>query len=177
MHCSFGLSIWLSHPASAWTRGYAMWIRSWSYSYIELYDLYQTQVMSRKINYIPFFCRQSRVVLKPPLAFITPCTHAHRGKVIGSVIVVITEIARSRISGVFVGADCCYLVTNSKKTSSWPSRLSKGNHESCQRRFFVGHAYQPYLQQYFVLHGIYLSCLIANVPGILPCYVVIFGMG
>ena len=72
---------------------------------------------------------------------LLPRMHAQRGKVIGSVIVVVvsTKIARSRVLGEFASANCSQGVMNRKKTRERANvrrGCAKGttkaiNHASC----------------------------------------------
>ena len=79
-----------------------------------------------------------------------PRAHVQRGKVMGSVVIVVvvisTKIARSRVLGVSARADYGLNVGNSKKTRSCVSRVWQKDHESYKIMLFIRHAYQPHLQ-------------------------------
>ena len=87
--------------------------------------------------------------------FLLPRAHAQRGKVIGSVVVVVvvsTKIARSRILGEFASANCSDGVINRKKTRERASRLSKRDHESYKSCFLlvtpISHTHSNYLHMH-----------------------------
>ena len=77
--------------------------------------------------------------------------HAQRGKIIGSVIVVVvsTKIAKSRLLDEFASANCSQGVRNRKKTYERASRLSTRDHESYKSCFLlvtpISHAHSNYL--------------------------------
>ena len=91
---------------------------------------------------------------------LLPRAHAQRGKVIGSVVVVVvvsTKIARSRILGEFASANCRYDVENRKKTCVRASKLSKRGHESYKSCFVlvtpISHTHSNYLHMHALAHA------------------------
>ena len=83
---------------------------------------------------------------------ILPRAHAQRGKVIGSVVVVIvvvsTKIARSRLLSEILSANCSQGVRNRKKACVHVSRLSKRDHKSFLLVTPISHTHSYYLHMH-----------------------------
>ena len=84
---------------------------------------------------------------------LLPRVHAQRGKVIDSVVVVVsTKIARSRVLGEFKSVNYSQSVINCKKMCIRASRLSKRDHESYKSCFLlvmpISHTHSKYLHMH-----------------------------
>ena len=91
---------------------------------------------------------------------LLPRAHAQRGKVIGSVVVVVvvsTKIARSTILREFASANCSQGFINCKKTCERASRQSKSDHESYRSCFLlvtpISHTHSD--SNYLHMHALY----------------------